>query len=247
MSDGTLLIDDRDGSKELMLHEPVRSTGVLTRLDYGDVAIVGNGPDGPCMVGVEVKSIYDLISSINSGRLQATQLPGLMRDYEFRWFLYYSAYKSGPANELLVRRRGKKDWSIYRIGNRVVPFGYVESFLVELSLLGVHIHRSHDLADAAAWVGVLHRWWSKPWTAHKGMRTIDHSRDVGFLPNIDADTRVRIAVAHALPGVGFERALAAARHFPSVAAMMDATVDEWCRVDGIGKTIAKSIVQTVKG
>ena len=73
-----MLIDDRAGSRDLIKYEPVRSTGELCRLDSADVCLTGNGPNDAVLIGVEVKSIWDLISSINTGRLQATQIPAML-------------------------------------------------------------------------------------------------------------------------------------------------------------------------
>lgn len=240
-----LMIDDRAGSCELVRYEPVRSLGELCRLDSGDVALAGNGPDGATLIGVEVKSIWDLVSSMNTGRLQATQLPALVETYEVPWLLYYGSYRAGRDNRLEIR--SGKGWREFRLGTRPVPYGYLESFLFDCSSLGVRIKHAYDIEEACAWLGVLHRWWSKPWTAHKGMRTLDHSHDLGLMPEMDGPTRLRAKVAAQLPGVGFERALAAANHFESVCSMVCADADEWAKVSGIGKVIAKAVVEAMRG
>lgn len=239
-----MFVDDRAGSCDLLNYEPVRSLGEKTRLDSGDVALVGNGPSGEVLVGVECKSIWDLISSINTGRLQATQLPALLATYEVAWLLYFGSYRPGRDGRLEVRRGGV--WREFKLGSRSVPYGYVESFLLDCAALGVRVRYAYDIREACAWLGVLHRWWNKRWIDHKGMRTLDHSREMSLMPGMDAETHLRAKVAAQLPGVGFERALSAAQHFGSVREMINSNADGWASVPGVGKVIAKAVVIAVQ-
>jgi hypothetical protein len=240
-----IIIDDRAGSDRLMLYPALSGVAELSRLEFGDAAFAGNGPDGPILVGVEVKSIFDLISSMNTGRLQGTQIPGLLANYDESWLLYYGAYRPGTDGHLEVRRRGQ--WRRHRLGTRDVPYGYVEAFLLDLVAVGVHVKRVYDEGEAVAWLMCAYRWWSKPWEKHHGLRAFDKSKSgPSLLPDIDDDVRFRAMVAKELPGLGFERAVAAARHFPSVSAMVNASVEDWSHVKGVGKVIAKAVHSAVR-
>lgn len=226
--------------------EPVKSIGELCRLDSADAMLTGNGPDDTVrLVGVEVKSVWDVLGSANTGRLQATQVPAMLATYDVSWLLYYGDHRVARDGVLEVLRRGK--WETLKLGNRPVPYGYLEALLIDLTTVGVHVHRALNIEEAAAWLGVLWRWWQKPWNKHHGMHTLDRSRDVSLMPGMDSATLQRAKVAAALPGVGFERAVAAARHFPSIAAMMGATEKEWACVPGIGKTVAHAVITTIRG
>lgn len=239
-----LLIDDRDGSREFAHIEPTRSLCELTRLDSADACVIGNGPDGALLVGVEIKSIWDLLGSMGTGRLQATQIPLMLDTYQVCWLLYFGEYRPGDRGQLLLRKGA--GWRTMRLGKRDVPYGYVEGFLLDLAAVGFRIKHCHDQASAAVWLGVLHRWWSRPWLAHKAMRTLDHSREISLMPGMTPDQHLRAKVAAALPGVGFERAIAAARHFTTVSDMINATSDEWAHVPGIGKVIARAVATAVR-
>lgn len=239
-----MLVDDRAGSRELVKYEPLSSSSQLCRLDAGDVALAGNGPSGDLMVGVEVKSIWDLISSINTGRLQATQLPALLSTYEVAWVLFYGSYRPGAGGRLEIAKGA--GWREFKLGERPVPYGYLESFLFDCAALGVKVKHVANVRDACTWLGVLHRWWSKPWDHHKGMHTLDRSRDISLMPGMDGPTHLRVKVAAQLPGVGFERALSAANHFGSVVDMVCADEAEWESVPGIGKVVAKAVCAAVR-
>ena len=236
----TVYIDDRAGSKELIRFQPLKDTGELCRLNSGDAAFTGNGPDGDVIVGVEVKSIFDLIGSIRTGRLQGTQIPRMVAEFDVCWLLYYGCYRPAVrGNDLQINRGGK--WKGYRLGKQKVPYGYVEGFLLTLSASGVLVKRVSDPREAAAWIGVLHRWYGKRWDQHKGMRTFDNSRAITEMPEMDPGVLLRARVASQLPGVGFERAMAVGRHFGSVTEMVGASEEEWAQVEGIGPVIASAV------
>ena len=236
-----ILIDDRAGSKELIRHSPLNKEGELCRLESGDALIVGNGPDGKLLIGVEVKSITDLISSMSTGRLQATQIPAMLEEFDISWLLHYGRYRPSSVTGGLQVLGKNNAWRNYSIGSRPVPYGYVESMLLTLSALGIKIKRVSTEAEAARWIGVLSRWWQKDWKEHKGMRAFDKSRDLGLLPHMNQGEALRAKVAAQLPGIGFERALLVAKHFHSVSDMVQASVAEWENVEGIGKVIAKAV------
>lgn len=240
-----LYVDDRAGSKDLMKYDFIRSNATVTRLDpAGDVMFSGNGPDGAVLVGVEVKSVWDLITSIATGRLQATQIPAMLDTYDINWLLCFGEYRASPDGVLQIQRHNK--WRNFRLGARPVPFGYVESLLSEFTAIGVHVKQVHDERSAATWIGVLYRWWSKQWSEHKGMRTLDRSREISLVPGMTHETLDRISVAAQLPGVGFDRATAAAEHFTSILQMINAPSQEWEKIPGIGKTIARAVVESIR-
>jgi hypothetical protein len=72
---------------------------ILSTLSSGDVSFIGEGTHGPISIGIEVKSISDLITSIQTGRLQDTQIiNGMLNDYDIegRWILHYGLYRPSP-------------------------------------------------------------------------------------------------------------------------------------------------------
>lgn len=242
----TIYIDDRAGSKELVKHAPLDQCGELCRLSSGDACFAGNGPDGEVVVGVEVKSLLDLLQSINTGRLQATQIPAMLSEYSHSWLLYYRDYTCGPNGELLVATGG--DWQTYFWGSKPMPYGYLEGYLMTLAMAGIRVKRVKDEVEAAWWLGVLARWYSKKWDKHRGFHAFDESRQVSLPPGVrdEPELLLRARVAAQLPGVGYERAMAVARHFKSVREMVNAGAKEWEKVVGVGKTIGQAVERAVK-
>lgn len=248
MTTTTILIDDRAGSRDLVNYPPLNTSSsvTLTRLNSGDVLIPGNGPaDTHVLIGVEVKSLFDLISSSNNGRLQATQLPTMLAEYDVCYLAYYGIYRPAPTTDHLQIYRGK-GWINYAIGRQPVPYSYLESFLLTTAALGVRVHHFTSIQQLTLWLSILAHWWSKPWDKHRGMRALDKSREMSLMPHMDADMLQRAEVASKLPGIGFERAMNVAKYFPSILAMMQATPGEWAEIDGIGKTIANNVYTAIR-
>lgn len=240
-----ILIDDRKGSAELIREKSLREISELTRLDFGDVMFTGNGKDGEVLsVGIEVKSVRDMVSSIATGRLQSTQIPGMQKLYDVSWILIHGEYRCGPQGQLQIVRRGK--WWTCPIGRRPAPYGYLESFLCTLAGMGMLVKTVHDMSQSAHWIACLHRWYQKPHDKHRGMHTFDHSKDIVRKPWMTEAFYRRAKVASALPGLGFERAVKAAQHFKSINQMMSATPEDWVQIPGIGKSIAKTIVMAIR-
>lgn len=248
-------VDKRAGSKELLEYEPLASTAEACLLNdddgnaAGDIMIVGNGPDGDILVGVEAKSIHDLISSINTGRLQATQLRPFLETYGVTYLLTYGEYGCGPMGELLVGRRERGEYKLrpYRMGSRNIPYGWLEGMLVELGTLGIKHHHCRNEQEAARWIGVLHRWWSKPWSEHKGLKTLDKTQHgKALLPDHDPVSLGIMEVASKLPAIGYGRAEFAAVYFNSIIQMICAPSQEWEKIPGVGKVIAKAVVEFIR-
>lgn len=260
---------------------------ILHTLSSGDIAFVGRGKNNlPIMIGVEIKSVTELISSLVSGRLQDTQVRGMVDDYDpcGRWLLHYGIYRPNPANgNLQLYRDGsftrRAGWYDYTINNVSVQYGYLESFKVSPSILslGFYIVRVNDIQEAAQWIATLYRTWTRDYDSHKSMRVFDKSQDIeGRLKqdevgrnmkggkvstrsmnaggNGHADNFRALALqANTLPSMGYERSVAAAKHFEghSIVDMVTAPAAEWEKivVEGknrnikLGSVKAKSIVE----
>lgn len=231
LTDTTVLIDYRAGSKELIKYPPFDECGELCEIKNakgeaaGDVVFHGNGPSGSVTVGVEVKSVDDLMSSSRNGRLQGTQLPVMLDEYDVVWLLYYGDVRPAPGSQALqIYRKGQ--WRNHYVGNRQVPYDYFTGFIISLQEIGISVAHAKDISEAAAWLGELVRWRLKPWSKHKSLKQFDRSRKVteahaqkvngkhanraALMPTLDERTRVRAQVAVELPSLGYKRALAAA-------------------------------------
>lgn len=279
--------DDGKSKTCMACHDTGRT---LSTLSSGDVSFYGNGSSGTVSIGVEIKEITELLSSLISGRLQDTQMRGMVNDYDdgHRWVLHYGRYRPSPVDGMIQtwkeghsqRRAG---WYTFKPNNKSIPYGYLEAFkCCSAKEYGFDFVRVEDIIEAAQWIGVLYRTWTRPYHTHKSMQVFDKSQDVrsrlrkelteekiktGKVQfhvqgktngNGDSDKRLmdRAAVFSQFPSIGYERAVTAAKHFPSIKAGVNASVDEWAeleivtkgkteRVIRLGKDVASGVVKFV--
>lgn len=241
-----VIVDRRDGSAALAYTSALRDCCAVGTLEFGDVALSGHGPnDTTISVGVEIKSVDDLLSSISTGRLAGHQIPGLLKSYDHSWLGVFGEVRPGPDNYLEIRRHGK--WMHFKLGRHPVPYSYLEGWLLTAQMFSpIRIKWCHDLDDMAAWIAVFDRWLSKPWDKHKGMSVFNRSQEIAIPIGADPVEAQIAKLAADLPGLGWTRAWAVAKNFESVAEMLLADVDDWRKVPGIGPTIAKSVYDTIR-
>lgn len=128
-----ILIDDRAGSRELVKHPPLDNPSIaeLNQLHSGDAYFVGVCSYGESVVGIELKSISDMIGSRQSGRLQGVdgQIPEMLIGYDERWILTYGVYRCGDTGNLEHIRREKVKgkftsvWHTYTFGSETFQSG----------------------------------------------------------------------------------------------------------------------------
>lgn len=236
----TVLIDYRRGSKELLKYPPFDCCGHEADLLSGDISFMGWGPSGQVRVGVELKSVTDLIGSADSGRIQGTQIPRMIEQYDVVWLLYYGLFQPAPdKDEIQLWRKG--GWRTYYLGKRAASYKMLMGFVVELQEIGVGVARVNSMREAAAWLEELIAWRSKRWGKHKAFRAFDraqvnsiHSRKrvnrTTLAPRLDERTKLRATTAMAWPALGYERALAAANRW-SVEEMVEATPEQWAELE----------------
>lgn len=306
-----ILIDHSAGSRDLILYPPLNNPSLAALSDLSissdtgsscDVCFTGNGPDNSrLMIGIEFCSLSDLLSKITSGRLQATQLPHMLKEYDICWLLFYGTYRCGKDDTLEIlnpsifkdKEIGKyfwrrnhipsqgpfssrslaledyqlraENWTTYDfIGNKPMKWGYLESSLLSYSRAGVQHKHFDTISQCAKWIACEYRWWQKEYSKHRSFHTFDKSRDgIGkgngnsnrsasrftpssILPPKNPITESIMSFARQIDGIDYERAYAVGQYFDSVESMILASEEEWRKVPGIGKVLARVAVETIK-
>lgn len=235
-------VDDRVGSRELLpelkkLHTPA----VKVRLPFADAAFEGEGEKGVVKIGVERKTIYDLIQSMTTGRLSSHQLPGLVQTYDFRYIVVEGLWRPGRDGVVEVWKGGGWRAAPTRLG-----WFEVDRYLTTLEVRGgCWVRRTGSLWETAVMVGSLYRWWGKEWKEHRGHLQLEK----GLMPDrvLFSKPSYPRLVASVLPGIGWEKSLAVAKRFKTVRAMVEAGPKEWREVPGIGKTLGDRLPMILEG
>lgn len=234
-----ILVDSREGSGELLL--PLQRAGYPAEsctMAFGDFAWQGRGERGASVgVGVERKTISDLIGSLRSGRLCGHQLPGLRATYDVCWLLVEGEYRVDRRGFVLVQRRGS--W---------VPVPgqmRMDELHKELSTLcykgGLHLWHTASSKDTVRWLGAHYRWWTDAdFDQHRSHLVIYHSTPV--LPV----SQFRQTVS-TLPGIGYKTSLWVEQAFGSLRRAFTADTRAWQDIKGIGTKTAQQIKDVIDG
>jgi len=232
-----IFIDDRVGSKEIAPY--ITTEHELTRLESADFAFTGVGSEGIATIGVERKTVSDLLNSMVTGRLVAVQLPKMLSSYTRVYLLIEGFWQAEENTGLLqVLRRG---WVDIERGGRRFMAKDLHKFINTLdTLANVSIRSSRGRRDTGTILDALYEWWQKPYEDHVGHLAMKREQDV-----VLARASVLRRVAAQLPGIGWKRSRDVAESFTSVGNMARATEEEWLAIDGIGKETAKKVVKAI--
>lgn len=202
-----MLISSATGSSALASHPLLTPYAVLSSLDTGDVIFTGNGPNGsPVLIGVELKSVDDLIASVSNGRLTAFdgQLNRMVSAFDVVWLLIYGVpYR---ANVEAANRNGERIPALQPAklrpqkvhanhANRFtlewhdgytrkpITFSFIESVFASPKFpSSIRIHHVADFDSAAAFIRILYDSWGRPYESHRGLdHGFDESRIQGLL------------------------------------------------------------------
>lgn len=238
-------VDPREGSRDLIA--PLRSLGLTVEpetLEYADVAFTGHGPDGPCRVGIEYKSLGDLLNSMRNGRLAGHQLPGMAQHYQFVVLVIRGVWREGANGMVEEGMRG--GWRELRLGTTSFSWRELSGYMDTLEFIGgVHVRRCNGVGEVCSTVKGLYNWFGKPWEDHGSQNAIFSAPNPGnvFLYKPSLLRRV----AKELPGVGWDRSREIEKAFASVIDLCCANRKVLEEIPGIGKITARRIINALSG
>jgi ERCC4-type nuclease len=228
------VVDQRTGSNHLAKLLPGSQ---LELLEYGDVAFTGGGH----LIGIELKTISDAISSMLSGRFADYQAPGMCQLYDVRYLIVEGYYRADPESGMVQWRRGK-DWTDIYSGHSRVLWKSLDGWLTSIEQLGgFHIRRTTSVGETVATIIALYDWWQK--VDHTSFHVFNTAYDAAAIDRPGLCRRV----AAQLPLIGWERSADVSKHFGTVFDMVTATEAEWLTIDGIGKGIATKVQKAIHG
>jgi len=211
---------------------------------------MGNGPDGPVSIGIERKRFRDLMDSISSGRLGGHQLLGLLNCYDHVYLLIEGSFKIGKDG--LLRRPKGRSWVVVQLGSRSLPGSYMYNYLNELSIV-CNVHHTFTGSErlSGLWIDGVYNWWTKPWEKHTAL-------DQFYSPPPPKQAFFRtpkllVRMIKEIEGVGWEKAKAVGRRYPSLKSLMRAEVNELSEIKvgrkqiRLGDKVAGKILHALKG
>jgi ERCC4-type nuclease len=242
-----LLVDYRAGSKELV--KPL--TKILgkddveeTSLDFGDVAFSGRGVNGSSLdIGIEFKTISDIVQCCHDGRFAGHQLPGMRKTYDYSWLVIEGAYRHDEHSGLITTL-GRRGWQPLAGKMRASE---LEKHILTFELCGgVHTHYTNTRGDSVRFISSLYRWWTdRALDGHTSHLAIHEPVVLGTV----SDFRRAVMM---WPGIGLKTSKAVEKEFNgSIWQAATATIDDWARlsIDGrrFGFPAAQKVVKFIRG
>ena len=242
-----IYVDSRTGSVELAAD---LEGSQVTTLQFADVAFVGHGPEGKeVLVGIEIKTIQEALSTIHTGRFAGHQLPGLVTNYDYSYFFVQGAFKYNYKNGLLSiprTRKGRRVWDPVRIGSRKFLHYDFDRWLCTMETMGnLKVRLTESRADTLRAIRTLYRWWTdKEFSEHRSHLVLyEPAPPVAQLTKPSLMRRI----AAQIPSVGWTLSERVEGHFHTINSMVNATPEDWDGIEGIGKTKAETIVRALQG
>lgn len=231
-------VDYREGSGKFT--RPLVRMGLPARtrtLEYADFAWTGNGPWGHARVGVERKTVSEIVGALGGDkRFARRQLPGLLTSYDYVWLIV-----EGPANP--DAHSGLLMWGNREAGYTRQRYMYsaYKRYLQTIAVKGrVFVEPSYSFTETLWLLESLYGWWQASWNSHRSTYEVDETEPDSA---ITAERTLVRKMANQLPGVSWTRSLGVSRTFGSPEEMCGATVAQWMKALGVekGRALATAI------
>lgn len=243
-------VDSRVGSKELL--PIIQRLGVpceTVTLPYGDAAFEGNGPDGPITLGVERKTLHDMLNCIEDARYTAHQLVGMTKLYSKSFLILEGLWERGTPGSaldgLLIQgfNHGASWGPLQQAGRRTPLYSKLYRYLISVQLSGVMITYSSNITQTACQIVEIQQYFQKKWREHTALRECQKLA----IPSLSGRPSLCKRWANELTDVGVVHGEDAERLFHTGINLAQADETEWMTIPGIGVKTARQIVREIRG
>jgi ERCC4-type nuclease len=248
----SILIDYKKGA-EKKTNTPQEMVNIINRLGvkaeisdlpFGDVCFEGRGPKGSITIGIERKTLHDMLNCIDDARLAGHQVIGMKDLYDVRIVLLEGHWKAhDPEGWLMEGFNGGTSWGHCRYRSQRQLYSKLYRYLISLSLGGMIVFYSRDLWHTCYNVVEAYHYFQKRFDDHTSMQEIQKVS----IPTMNFKPSLTRRWAHDLEDVGLKISELAERHFQTPIRLANADESEWLRIPGIGVKTAQKIVREIWG
>lgn len=241
-----ILVDHRRGSIELL--RAIANLGVpvaKTELQYGDFAFEGNGPRGSMLIGIERKTLHDMLNSIDTARYSGHQKVGMHLMYGQSFLIVEGRWCPGrPPNfaNFLLEKYGER-WLPCRYRTGKVMYSKLYRYLLSVSLGGVIVLHARDTFECATNIVETYHYFQKKWNDHTSL--IECQRVA--LPQLNGKPSLVRLWANDIEDIGVKFSLEAQRLFKTPIKLAQSDESQWMKIKGIGVSKAQQIIREIWG
>ncbi len=248
-----ITIDPRAGSKDLVAPLTKRGLPIEERLmEFGDLAFTGRGyQDRPISIGIEHKTLSDLLARLADKRFTGHQMPGLRRTYEGAWLLVEGRCLVDTKGYVVQLRRGGLQRIAWGRGDGMERKTLMKMLMTIEHCAGVRVKVTETREETLDWIHAFYGWWT-------GKKFEDHGEDIGWAP---PEAWAAEAAEHGelkpwsgarqwarlVPGLGSKYAKEAAsfvKHVPEDLGKV--TEDQWAELKHEGRRLGQSRARAIR-
>lgn len=241
-----------DGKGNELLQPIIRKLGVPCEdlsLPYGDAYFEGNGPTGPIAIGIERKTLHDLLQCIEDARY-VQQRAGMLKMYSrgCTYLMVEGLYAPGDGNgydgQAMIGYRRGQAWGPMKVrGGRTPLYAKIYRYLMSVALSGVIITPSMDLHHTAYNIVEMYQYFQKKWNSHTSLLEVHKSA----IPTMNGRPSLARRWADALTDVGVVYGMAADEKFKTGHVLANVDETDWLSIPGIGPKTARKIIKEIRG
>lgn len=238
-----ILVDYRTGSKELLpliLKNNVKAE--IAELPFGDFCFDGNGPRGTISVGVERKTLHDMLACVEDSRYAAHQRPGMAQMYDKQFLFIEGAWKPHE-DGLLMEGFSGNSWGFCKFSSRKTMYYKLFRYLLSVSMSGVIVIQCRDMFHTAYNICEVYQYFQKRWEDHTSMLQTQTLN----IPSLTGKPSLVRRWAAELTGIGTKHSMDADRIFKTPLALANSDESDWMRLPGVGAASAMRIVREIMG
>ena len=213
------------------------------KLPAADFCFEGNGPQGPVSVGIERKTLHDMLNCIEDARY-ADQRRRMTQLYNINVLMVEGHWRPHEPNGFLMEGfNNGMGWGYAKFRSNRTMYSMLYRYLIGVASTGVHVCYTRSTWQCCYDVLEWYHYWNKPFHEHRSQREIKKVS----IPVLDFKPKLVRKWANDISDVGLVLSEAAQRHFRTPIKLATADEMEWLKIPGIGVPTARKIVKEING
>lgn len=239
-----ILIDSRVGSKELLPHVHLSGCRAeLSTLEFGDACFEGNGPSGKVLIGIERKTLGDMLNCIDDARYSAHQRPGMQSMYQRSILMVEGVWKPDRASGYIMTCIHALTWTPYRYRSTMVRYSKLFRYLLTVQMTGTVVIITRDMEHTAYNICECFHYFQKKWEDHTSLLEVQKLN----IPDLRGKPSLVRRWASDLEGIGVKNSMEAEKIFATPYDLARSDETDWIRIPGVGAKLAKKIIREIHG
>jgi ERCC4-type nuclease len=218
----------------------MKAKAQIEQLPYGDFAFEGNGPQGQILVGIERKTLSDMLNCIDDARYVGQKV-GMRKMYRVSILMIEGVWKPDTLTGYLMECIATLTWKPLRYRSQMTRYSKLFRYLLTVQLSGVCVIWTRDIEHTAYNIIECYHYFQKKWEDHTSLMEIHRMN----LPELNGKPSLVRRWASDLDDIGVKYSQIAEGLFRTPIRLATADESAWLRIKGIGIGTAQNIIRQI--